>query len=312
MLLGVGAPVSGSWATPANCREIAALAEDLGYHSLWTFQRLLSPVDADDRPVLDPQYRSVLDPIATLGFLAAVTTRVRLGVAVLNLPFVAPITAAKQLASIDVLSGGRLDCGFGTGWMPEEFEAVGVDIAGRGRRADEFVTALRALWADDGLVEHRGDLYSVPRSLVLPRPVQRPTPPILLGGTSDPALRRAGRLADGWISSSRVDPAEIGASIEVVRAAAAAAGRDPAAVRVVCRGVVRITDAERRPLVGSLDDVRADIDELGAAGVDEVFIDLNFDPAIGSPDADPAISMAYATQVLTGLAPGPAWPGTSP
>jgi probable F420-dependent oxidoreductase len=303
MDLGVGAPVSGSWATGANAREIAELAEELGYHSLWTFQRLLSPVDADDQPVLDPQYRSVLDPIASLGFLAAVTTRVRLGVAVLNLPFVAPITAAKQLATIDVLSGGRLDCGFGTGWMAEEFAAVGVDIAGRGRRADEFVTALRALWADDGLVEHQGDLYSVPRSLVLPRPVQRPTPPILLGGTSEPALRRTGRLADGWISSSRVDPTEIGASIEVVRAAAAEAGRDPAAVRVVCRGVVRVTSEERRSLVGTVDEIRADIDQLGAAGVDEVFVDLNFDPEVGSPDADPAVSMAYARDVLTQLAP---------
>jgi len=311
MLIGVGAPVSGSWATAANCREIAELAEELGYHSLWTFQRLLSPVDADDRPVLDPQYRSVLDPVATLGFLAAVTDRVRLGVAVLNLPFLSPIAAAKQLGTIDVLSHGRLDCGFGTGWMPEEFEAVGAEIAGRGRRAEEFVTALRTLWSD-GPVEHHGDLYSVPRSLVAPRPVQRPNPPILLGGTSEPALRRAGRLADGWISSSRVDPSEIGSSIAVIRAAAAEAGRDPGALRMVCRGVVRITDTERRPLVGTVADVQADLEGLGEAGVDEVFVDLNFDPEVASPDADPTSVMAYAREVLTGLAPGSGWPGTSP
>ncbi|HEY6533772.1 MAG TPA: TIGR03619 family F420-dependent LLM class oxidoreductase [Acidimicrobiales bacterium] len=304
MLLGVGAPVSGSWATAENCGEIAGMAEDLGYHSLWTFQRLLSPVDADDRPVLDPQYRSVLDPVATLGYLAAVTDRVRLGVAVLNLPFLSPIVAANQLGTLDVLSGGRLDCGFGTGWMPEEFEAVGAEIAGRGRRADEFVAALRALWGDSP-VEHRGALYSVPRSLVLPRPVQRPCPPILLGGTSEPALRRAGRLADGWISSSRVDPADIGTSIAVIRRAAEDADRDPAALRIICRGVVKVTTGERQPLVGSLDDVRGDIAELGDAGVDEVFVDLNFDPAVGSPDADPVASMAYAREVLTGLAPAP-------
>jgi probable F420-dependent oxidoreductase len=304
MLLGVGAPVSGSWATPENNREIAHLAEELGYHSLWTFQRLLNPV-VDGAPLLDPQYQSVLDPIATMGFLAAVTTRIRIGVAVLNLPFLAPITAAKQLASLDVLSGGRLDCGFGTGWLTQEFEAVGVDIAGRGRRAEEFVVALRALWAD-GPVEHRGPLYSVPRSHVLPRPIQQPTPPILLGGTSDPALRRAGRLADGWISSSRVDPADMGSSVAVIRTAAADAGRDPEAVRIVCRGVVRITGDERRALVGSVEQVREDISGLAAHGVDEVFVDLNFDPAVASPDADPDASMAYAREVLNGLAPAPA------
>jgi probable F420-dependent oxidoreductase len=222
-------------------------------------------------------------------------------VAVLNLPFVAPIIAAKQLGTVDVLSGGRLDCGFGTGWLEQEFEAVGVDIAGRGRRAEEFVIALRALWAESP-VEHHGPLYSVPRSLVLPRPVQRPTPPILLGGTSDPALRRAGRLADGWISSSRVDPADMGASVAVIRQAAADAGRDPAAIRIVCRAVVRITTDERRPLVGSVDQVRDDIAGLAEHGVDEVFIDLNFDPTVGSPDADPTVSMTYAREVLHGLA----------
>lgn len=301
MLLGVGAPVSGSWATPGNVREIAQLAEQLGYHSLWTFQRLLNPV-VDDRPLLDPQYRSVLDPVATMGFLAAVTERVRIGVAVLNLPFLAPITAAKQLATIDVLSGGRLDCGFGTGWLEQEFEAVGVDRAGRGRRAEEFVVALRALWADSP-VEHHSPLYSIPRSEVLPRPVQRPAPPILLGGTSEPALRRAGRLADGWISSSRVDPADISSSIAVIRRAAEEAGRDPASVRIVCRGVVRVTTEERRVLVGSANQVASDIAEMEGHGVDEVFIDINFDPQFASPDADPAATMDYAREVLTALAP---------
>src|SRR3712207_901604 len=124
MQLGFGLPVSGAWATPANVTRIATRAEQLGYASLWTFQRLLVPVGAQGRAAA-PVYRSVLDPVVALGFAAAVTSRIRLGVAVWNLPFAAPVVTAKQLATLDVLSGGRLDAGFGSGWSPEEFTAAG-------------------------------------------------------------------------------------------------------------------------------------------------------------------------------------------
>src|SRR5262245_50427516 len=109
MKIGFGAPCSGSWATPANLTRIAQRAEQLGYHSLWTFQRLLYPLALD----MAPPYHSVTDPTATLAFLAAQTRTIRLGVAVLNMPFVSPVVVAKQLATVDVLSSGRLDAGFG-------------------------------------------------------------------------------------------------------------------------------------------------------------------------------------------------------
>jgi probable F420-dependent oxidoreductase len=302
MQLGVAVPISGSWATLANIDEVARLAEDAGYHSLWTFQRLLTAVDDAGEPTLLPQYRSVLDPIALMAYLAGTTSRVRLGVAVLNLPFAAPVVTAKSLTTIDRLSNGRLDVGFGTGWQPEEFAATGVPMERRGARADDYLRCLDAIWTEE-VVEYHGEFYDVPRCRIEPKPVQSPHPPVLLGGMAPPALRRAGRAADGWISSSQADLSRIDESIALVRSAAAEAGRDPEALRFVCRGVVKVRDDERGPLTGSLGEIRQDLDGLAAKGVSEVFLDLNFDPTIGSPDADPQASMAVARDVIAALAP---------
>jgi probable F420-dependent oxidoreductase len=297
MRIGFGLPVSGSWATPDNVAAIARRADELGYATLWSFQRLLVPADLP----LEPQYRSVADPLLPLAFAAAVTRRARLGTAVVNLPFQSPAVLAKQLATLDVLSGGRAVAGVGLGWVPAEFEAVGVPYERRGARGEEYVAALRALWEPDP-VSFDGELYRVPPSSVLPKPVRPGGPPLLLGGSAPRALERAGRIADGWISSSRADPATIDQPITAVKDAARAAGRDPEALEFVVRGVV-LGGERTRPLTGSLDEVAADLPALAAKGVTELFVDLNFDPSIGTPDVDPARSMARATEVLEALAP---------
>ena len=142
-------------------------------------------------------YRSVLDPMVSLGYLASATSAIRLGVAVVNHLFASPLLTAKQAATVDVLSGGRLDLGIGSGWLPEEFTGSGADMARRGARAEEYVAALRALWTTD-----RG--YD---GVVLPHPARAgrtrcwcsgPGPPILLGGMSEAAMERAGRIGD-WL-----------------------------------------------------------------------------------------------------------------
>jgi probable F420-dependent oxidoreductase len=304
MDLGFALPVSGSWATPANVSALAQEADSRGLRTLWTFQRVLFPTSFD----LPAVYRSVLDPVVVLGFAAAVTQRIRLGTAVVNGPFYAPAVLAKQLASLDVLSGGRLDAGIGLGWSPDEYAAAGVPMEQRGRRFDEWLDALHAVLTEDP-VSFEGEHYTVPRSHVAPAPVQAPRPPLLLGGSAPAALRRAGTRGDGWISSSRATLDDIRDGGRLVREAAVAAGKAAEDVRVVVRGVTvlrdRPVDGDRPLLTGSVEQLRADLDVYAAAGVDEVFLDLNFDSeAVGNPAADPEAAMALARTVLAEIPPG--------
>ena len=304
MRIGFGAPVAGAWATPLYLGSFAERAEALGYASLWSFQRLLVPEGSG----MEPVYRSVLDPLVALGFLAARTSRIRLGVATICLPYVSPAVLAKQATTVDVLSGGRLDLGLGIGWMPEEFVATGASTARRGARAEEFLAVLRTLWADE-VSSFSGEFYTIPAGRQDPRPVQQPGPPVLLGGMARPAMERAGRIADGWITSSRADLSRIHEAVAVIREAASAAGRDPGAVRIICRGVVvageevKGPDGGRRLLSGSFAQIREDAAWLGEQGVTELFYDLNWDPRIGSPSVTPEAAAERAGEILAALAP---------
>jgi probable F420-dependent oxidoreductase len=303
--IGIGAPIAGAWATPQNLTRFARQAESLGYRSLWTFQRLLIP-DGSDMP---PVYRSVLDPLVCLGYAAAVTSTVRLGVAVLNHPFASPLLMAKQAATVDVLSGGRLDLGLGIGWLAEEFTGSGAVMSQRGPRMTEYVAALRALWSADGVTQFSGEHYEIPAGRQAPPPVQRPGPPVILGGMSRPAMERAGQIADGWVTASAANLSQIGPSVALIQETAAAHGRGP--LRIICRGVVRpgaeVTSprtGERLLLSGSFEQIRADVGWLASQGVTEVFYDLNWDPAIGNPAVDPVAATERAAMILEALAPG--------
>ncbi len=304
MQLGFGVPITGAWATADNQVHLVRRAEELGYQSVWTLQRLLVPEPPDERAG-NIAYHSILDAIVPLAFVAGHTSRIRLGVSVVNMPFFAPPVLAKQLTTLDILSGGRLDAGLGIGWSREEYAATGAPYRRRGARAEEFIAALRALWTEE-VVEFHGEFYEIPRCRVEPKPVQRPHPPLLLGGIAEPALRRAGRIADGWASSSGADLKSIGDSIAIVRDGAREAGRDPAALRFVCRGPLRVRPggaAERVPLTGSLEEIRRDLHELDQQGVTEVFLDMNYDAEIVAPGADPAESVRRAETALEALAP---------
>jgi len=301
MDIGFGAPVAGAWATPRNLTEFARRAERLGYRSLWTFQRLLVPSGSSMAPV----YHSVLDPMVSLGFAAAVTSSIRLGVAVVNHPFASPLLLAKQAATADVLSGGRLDLGIGIGWLREEFTGSGAPMARRGARTEEYLAALRALWTGDA--GFAGTYYTIPAGRQDPPPVQRPGPPILLGGMSRAAMERAGRIADGWVTASAADLSRIAESAKIVQETAAAAGRGP--VRIICRGVVRAgkearaESGQRVLLSGGYAQIREDVAWLDSCGVTEVFYDLNWDPAVGNPDVEEGAAVLRAAEIIEALAP---------
>jgi probable F420-dependent oxidoreductase len=295
--LGFALPISGSWATPDNVASVAKDAEAAGFRGLWSFQRWL----ADDS--LAGVYQSVLDPMILLGYAAAVTSRARLGLAIVNGPFYSPVAIAKQFAAIDVLSNGRLDGGVGLGWAPIEYAAAGVPMEHRGRRFDEWLDCLDVLLTRED-VSFDGEFYTVPESRIAPRPVQQPRPPLLIGGTAKPALRRAATRGDGWISSSRLTVDDVRESVKVVHAAAAEAGKAADAVRCVVRGVTRLRDtpldgADRPALAGTLDQIVEDLAAYAAVGVDEVFLDLNFDSEqVGNATADPQHAMDLAAHLM--------------
>ncbi|HWM79064.1 MAG TPA: LLM class F420-dependent oxidoreductase [Methylomirabilota bacterium] len=303
MKLGFSLPMAGPWATPQNQILVAQRAEALGYHSLWVFQRMLYPIKPqNDYPPLPGQpwpksFERVMDPLVSLAFVAAVTSRIRLGTSVLIMPYYTPVMLAKQLATLDVVSAGRLDVGLGLGWSRDEFDAVGVPYEGRGKRADEFLRCLKAIWTEDP-VEFKGEFYSVPLARVEPRPVQRPHPPITIGGYGSTVIRRAVTY-DGF-NGGNVPLGQVAPLVKEIKAAAEAAGRDPATLQIVSRGSFQLhatpKGPDRRPLWGSLAEIRQDVERYAEAGLTELFLEANFDPR--------GVTLEGALEVLEALAPG--------
>ena len=246
MQFGVALPQFGPRARdPAvreRIREVAVAAERLGYDIVWTAEHLIlpytvhTPYPYGDRlpfDVADP----ILDVASTLAYVAALTSRVRLGTSVVVLPYHHPIALAKALTSVDLLSGGRLLLGVAGGWLREEFDLLGVPFRERGARTDESLALIKRLWTEDR-VSFRGRFFSVDDAAFFPKPLQRPHPPIWVGGDSAAALRRVARFGDGWLAAPR-DLDHLDAGIDTIRRAAETAGRDPAAIGVASSGGAR-------------------------------------------------------------------------
>jgi probable F420-dependent oxidoreductase len=179
-------------------------AERLGYESVWLPEHLVftramsrSPHPGEEHPPVPPD-TPIYDAFAYLGYLAARTERVRLGTHVYNIGLRHPFTAARGAQTVDLLSQGRFEFGIGASWLEEEWRATGLDFATRGRRVDEAIEVCRRLFADE-TVTHHGEFFSFEEVVFEPKPVQRPRPPILIGGESKAALRRAAKLGDGWL-----------------------------------------------------------------------------------------------------------------
>lgn len=205
----VGARLYGLFPEPLG--RVAQHAEKLGYESTWRGDHLVMPVRLSDHPgtltaTLGPDM-PLLDNFVVFGYLAALTTTIRFGVAVYILPLRDPFVTARAVLTLDRLSGGRTTLGVGIGWLAEEFEAVGAETRGRGARTDEAINVLRALWTERR-PSFEGRYYRVRDIGFEPKPLQHPHPPILVGGESDAALRRAARLGDGWYGHYQ-DPATL-------------------------------------------------------------------------------------------------------
>jgi probable F420-dependent oxidoreductase len=266
----------------------AKTLEDLGADSLWVSDRVLAPLHPTTNYPgtngIPARFRAVLDPLAMLSAIGAITTRVEIGTNILQAPLYPPVLLARTLTTIDVITGGRLIAGFGIGWSPEEFAAVNVPMRERGRRLDECLDILDRYWKDNP-VEYAGQYWTIPATYVDRKPVRKP--PVFLAALGSPAaFDRVARRADGWlpVASPGRSLDSIRDGIGMIHAAAEKIDRDPATVNVI----VCINPEPD----STVDAVLTTIEEVDKLGIDHVIV-------TASRAADnPELSLEFARQVL--------------
>src|SRR5919199_1592351 len=291
MKAGILLPQTGESATRENVLYIAKEAEKEGLDSLWVFERLLWPINPKTPYVATPdgslpiQYQNVLDPLGTLTYLAGNTDQISLGTCLIDMLFHNPVVLAKRFATLDVLSQGRVIAGLGIGWSKDEYEVSGIPFEYRGQRADEFLQSLKRTWTDE-VVEFKGQFYNIPASKIGPKPVQKPHPPILLGGFSPKTFLRIVNYADGWIPVAGFGPLEqLEQAINGLRESARKANKDPSKIRVFVLTYPNVLDSsssssssKRLPMTGTVDQIGANINQIKAMGVEHIIFGHAFSP----------------------------------
>jgi probable F420-dependent oxidoreductase len=239
----------GPYVQPDMAAALGRIAEEHGIESLWTVEHVVVPADYQSEypysstgRMPGPEESPIPDPLIWLTWVGAATTSLRLATGILILPQRNPPILAKELATLDVLSGGRVDLGVGVGWLREEFDALGIPWEGRGARTDEYIEALRALWREPEC-SFTGDFARFDRAKCFPKPVQDLIP-IHVGGHTQAAARRAGRLGDGFIPG-RTSEEELRSLLGTMRASAKDAGRDPDAIEITAGGVMDLDGVRR-------------------------------------------------------------------
>ena len=245
----------GRAVTPDGAEALARIAEENGFESLWTVEHVVVPAEykspyphSPTGRMPGPEESPIPDPLIWLTWVAAATRTIRLATGVLILPQRTPAVLAKEVATLDLLSGGRVTLGVGVGWLEEEFRALGVPFEHRGSRTDEYIEALRVLWNDAEPTYH-GRFVDFERAKSYPKPVQPGGVPIAVGGHTPAAARRAGRLGDEFFPGV-AGGEQLPALIEVMRAAAVDAGRDPDAIGVTAGGAMDVDGVKRLAELG--------------------------------------------------------------
>ncbi len=239
MKLGITFANSGPFASPDLFAHLAVTAERCGIESIWSVEHVVIPENyqtpypySRTGKIPGPENVAIPDPLIPLAYAAALTTHLKLGTSIIILPQRHPVYLAKEMATLDVLSKGRVMLGVGSGWLKEEFEAVGIDFHTRGARTDEAIKAMRALWREESST-FRGKHFSFGPVKSFPKPMQKGGVPILIGGHSEAAARRAGRLGDGFFPTV-AEPEKLKPLMALVRAEAQKAGRNPDAIEFSC------------------------------------------------------------------------------
>jgi probable F420-dependent oxidoreductase len=307
--IGITLPQAGQQATRGNVIQMANLAEKEGFDSLWAFERLLWPINPQTPYPATPdgslpiQYQIMLDPLEILSYVAANTNKIALGTSVIDMLFHNPVVLARRFATLDVLSEGRAIAGFGIGWSKDEYQASNIPFKDRGKRADEFIQALKRIWTDD-VVEFKGKFYNIPASKIGPKPIQKPGFPIYLGGVVKETFARIAKYADGWLSPVGGGPLDVlDKSIKSLRNQANKANRNPNELKILALTFPHITtssittesqegirpergsnsQSQRSTLTGTIDEIGTDIQRIKEMGVEHIifaFVGLELDKVI--------------------------------
>lgn len=293
MKFGFIVPHNYGLADPQDIVDVATRAESLGFDSVWVNHHVLHAGYVLERLGSKPYY----DALTVLTYVAAVTKKVRLGTSVLVLPYLNPIVLAKSLATLDVMSDGRLEVGIGVGAMKHESDSLGSDFENRGLYADESIRIMRNLWTEED-PEFKGSFFNYSSVKFSPKPVQEPWPPILIGGQGNRAMRRAARLGDGWHPNGN-SPDEMASRIEKLERISESEGRPLADLKISVRTELDVlpSDSERpeNPTVGSKDQILSTIDAYGKLGVQEMVFSVSTDDT----DRIKTVMENFADKVMT-------------
>ena len=295
MKVGITLPQAGQQATRENVIHIAQNAESEGFDSLWVFERLLWPINpqtpypATPDGSLPNEYQIILDPLETLTYVAAKTNKIALGTSVMDILFHSPAILARRFATLDLLSEGRAIAGLGIGWSKDEYQASNIPFKDKGERANEFLQVLKRIWTDD-VVEFKGKYYNIPASKIGPKPVQKPHPPIYMGGFSPNTYSRIVNYdTNGWLGLIGGPLEYLDNIIKTIQNIANKANKDPNRFRVILLTYPNVdinsrnqsgttSQGQRFPLTGTIDQIGSDIERIKQIGVDHIVFGYNFIP----------------------------------
>ena len=306
--IGFSLPHMGSLATAENIAYAARFGETEGFDSLWVIDRILWPTEPQTPYPPSPDgswpevYQNVIDPIETLTYVAGITQKIKLATGIIDMLYQNPLILANRLSSLDNLSKGRLLLGFGNGHSKDEFDAAGVPFENRGERADEFLQVLNKIWYND-TVEHKGKYYTIPKSIIGPKPYQEKIP-IYLAGFSPKALNRIiSSNANGWVGIPQLDLDAFKAGQEQLRKAAQEQGRDPNTIEFPVLLFPEVSEidlgTDRQPMNGSITQIAQDIQRFEKLWVTHVNLVFDF----GTIANDLKKRLKYAKQIKDAIVP---------
>jgi probable F420-dependent oxidoreductase len=287
MKVGLVVPQFGINATKENLINFVQIAEREGFESLWVYDRMLYAVTPQqgyggtpDKKEWPEYFKNSLDPLTTLAFIAANTTKVNLGTCIIDMVFHNPVTLAKEFTTIDILSEGRTICGFGIGWSKDEYLAANIPYEKRGERANEILQTMKKVWTDD-IIEFNGGFYKIPKSIIGPKPVQRPHPKILLGGFSPKTFERIIKYGDGYIGALVGSFEYFHNSIKMFNDSIEKSSRtrkdfDLTILTYPYLMKSNSSEGDRAPMIGrTIDEISSDLSMLKSSGVDRVILAVN-------------------------------------